>query len=186
MVVLTLNPGVGPHDYYGEYRDPVLRRALLNSYRRPDRHGSFMWLDPRFSWHGGFAYWHGHLKSLIRTLAERWGVERAAAQRRFAHLFAYMELCPYHSSSFSVSNKTLNHLRSVELARSFAPDVLRARAASGKCLLIVARRADPWGLRASPNVVVYRGPEARAARLTPSSRGGRRILRFLSGAIVAA
>src|ERR1041384_1395391 len=36
VVVLSLNRGVGPEDYYGEYRDPVLRQALLASYRQPN------------------------------------------------------------------------------------------------------------------------------------------------------
>src|SRR5574341_1060798 len=47
VIVLTLNPGVEPHDYYGEYRDARLRRAILASYQQPERFGHFMWLDPQ-------------------------------------------------------------------------------------------------------------------------------------------
>jgi hypothetical protein len=179
VVVLTLNPGVGPHDYLAEYRTPGLRKAYLANLRGL-RGRKFIWLDPALSWHSGFSYWHGHLRSLIRSLAQAWGTNPRRARERLAKLFACIELCPYHSSRFSLPRRTLAGLRSVEMARSFAHEVLLPRAQRGKCLLIVVRAAEGWGIRSGQNVVVYRGPETRGARLTPESRGGKAILRLLS------
>jgi hypothetical protein len=185
VVVLTLNPGVGPHDYYGEYGDPPLRRALLASYRQPNRHGSFMWLDPKHSWHGGFFYWNGRLRGTIRKLAHRWNIPHSAALRRFACLFACVELFPYHSARFGIPDSILESLPSVRLARSFAREVLVPRARRRECLLIVARSAERWHISKAPNVIVYRGTETRAAFLTPESRGGRCIVRYLSNRRIA-
>ncbi len=179
VVVLALNPGVGPHDYFGEYEVPAFRRALLRSRLRSGRRQGFLFLDPRFSWHGGFGYWHGRLRGVIERLADHWQVPIHKAHSRFARLFATIELLPYHSASFEMPVRILHQLPSVRLARSFVKDVLLRRAAAGRCLVVISRSAGLWGLPSRRNVLLYRGPEARAAFLTPGSRGGRRILTFL-------
>ena len=58
IYVLMLNPGLGPGDYF-EYKVPRLRRALIDNLRQKRRRGvmPFVFLDPRFAWHGGFGYW---------------------------------------------------------------------------------------------------------------------------------
>lgn len=179
VVILTLNPGVGPHDYFGEYETPGLRRALLSSLRNPTNSRGFLFLDPRFSWHGGFAYWHGRLKGVIEVLAHRWKLSIPDAHRKVASSIATLELLPYHSSRFGLPKGVLRDLPSVQLARSFAREVLLPRAKNGECLIIMARSAVRWGLKPGRNILVYSGSEARAAFLTPQSRGGRAIVRFL-------
>jgi len=63
IYILALNPGLGPHDYFGEYKVPKFRRALLSALKQrvSGNHLKFHWLDPQFSWHGGFRWWHGRL-----------------------------------------------------------------------------------------------------------------------------
>lgn len=179
VVVLALNPGVGPHDYFGEYRVPAYRRALVRSRKTAGASAGFLFLDPRFSWHGGFGYWHGRLRAVIAQLASHWRVPVPRATEKFARLFATIELLPYHSTAFGMSAKIMNHLPSVHLARAFVHDVLIPRAQANRCLIIVTRSARYWRLRKGRNVLVYRGTEARSAFLTPRSRGGARILAFL-------
>ena len=67
IYVLSLNPGLGPHDYFGESQVSDYRNALLaNLQQRFDGKGPpFLFLDPRHSWHGGFRYWHGKLAKII-------------------------------------------------------------------------------------------------------------------------
>ncbi len=61
IYVLMLNPGLGPNDYYGEYEVPEYRNALLSTLSQACsvERTPFLFLDPRFSWHGGFGWWHG-------------------------------------------------------------------------------------------------------------------------------
>jgi hypothetical protein len=69
VYVLSLNPGLAPGDYYGEYEVPAFRKALVNNLKQESL-GSipFFFLDPQYAWHGGFRWWHGKLEGLIKKL----------------------------------------------------------------------------------------------------------------------
>lgn len=70
IYLLLLNPGLGPHDYYGEHEVPEYRKALVENLQqtfRRDR-APFLFLDPQYSWHGGFGWWHGKLAGVAFTL----------------------------------------------------------------------------------------------------------------------
>src|SRR5690349_12438055 len=80
IYVLGLNPGVGPLDYYAEYKIPKYQKALLTNLKQafgPNRL-PFLFLDPQFAWHGGFDYWHGKLIGVMDRLTEEWGIPFAA------------------------------------------------------------------------------------------------------------
>lgn len=181
VVVLTLNPGLKPVDYFGEHYVKQYRRALLANLRlrQTDDRFPHIFLNPAFSWHSGFMYWHGHLARLIDTFAAQLNIERIDALSFFSKSIATLELVPYHSISFGLSNRIVSGLRSVDLAKSFVTDVLLPRARASKTLLVVARQAKHWGLCEGKGVVVYDGGETRAAYLTPNSRGGSAILKRL-------
>lgn len=181
IVILTLNPGLHLADYYGEQFVSAYRRALVANLRLRNKDTRYpnIFLSPTFCWHSGFSYWHGRLARLIDKFAEQTKVSRLEALALFSKSIATLELMPYHSSSFSVSNRVLSKLRSVALARAYVNDVLLPRVRASKLLLIVVRQAERWGLRRGKGIVVYEGSETRAAHLTPRSRGGRAILRHL-------
>ncbi len=178
VFVLMLNPGLGPSDYFGEYRVPEYRAALRANLRQ-ERDRPFFFLEPRYSWHGGFAYWHGKLHGLIGSLAQRNGISYGGARQLLQSQLAVLQLAPYHSPRSALSNRLLSALPSVALARAFAVEVLLPRAREGDCLVVVCRKAKTWGLPEMGNVVVYCASEARAAHLGPASRGGKAILEFL-------
>ncbi len=181
IYVLGLNPGVGPHDYYGEYEVPAFRRALQANLKQEFGSGRlpFLFLDPRFSWHGGFEWWHGKLAAVIDQLAKEWGIQFASARARLARRIASLELAPYHSKTFRDHGGWLRNLTSVALARAFARGYILPRIKRGEAIAIILRKARFWGLPKHPGVIRYTPQQARAAHLTPESPGGRAILKHL-------
>jgi hypothetical protein len=143
VVILTLNPGLNPIDYYGEFCVPEYREALCGTLQqRLDPSFPHIFLNPRFSWHSGFSYWHRRLARLIDTFTDDFKIARREALSFFARSVANLELLPYHSAF---------------------------------------RQGHRWSLKEGdpPNVVVYNPIEARAAHLTPESKGGKAILKHL-------
>jgi len=178
VYVLLLNPGFGPHDYFGEYEIPAFRRARIANLRQPPR-VQFLDLTPAFSWHGGFRYWHGRLTALISAFASSTRLSYGESRQFFANEIASVELVPYHSKTFHLPRKIVTNLRSVELAQQFVREVLLPRAKGNECLIVVTRSSGYWGLTKARNIVLYEGSETRSAHLSPNSRGGSAILRFL-------
>jgi hypothetical protein len=178
VFLLMLNPGFGPHDYFGEYTVPEYRAALLDNLRQ-DRSTSFLFLEPRFSWHGGYGYWHAKLWNVIAAFAKRADISYGDARHFFQSHIAALELAPYHSVNFSLPGRVLNSLRSVQLARAFVHEELVPRAKAGECLVVVTRAVKNWQLPRHRNVVAYTASEARGAHLSAKSRGGAAILEFL-------
>ena len=184
VFILSLNPGHDPTNYYGEYEVPEYRRALLANLKQEFGKASvpFLSLDPRFSWHGGFRWWHAKLAGVIEWLAkEVWKVPFSEARARLARELVSIELLPYHSAKFRDADKWLEKLTSVNLAREFVKDVVIPRARDGKAVVIVTRQVKAWKLPEDlpPNVIRYNPAEAQAAHLSPNSRGGRAILDHL-------
>jgi hypothetical protein len=180
IYVLLLNPGLGPSDYYGEYKVAEYRRALLDNLKqRVHGGGPFLWLDPRFAWHGGFDWWHGKLAKVIERLAAAWDVPFSEARARLASELASIELLPYHSKNFRDRGGWLRNLPSVQLAQRFVTDFVLPRVQRGDATLIITRKTSEWGINEQQGVVIYRGGETRAAHLSPESRGGRAILNRL-------
>lgn len=178
VFLLMLNPGFGPHDYFGEYEVPEYRDAPVNNLRQGPNN-SFLFLDPRFSWHGGFDYWHTKLRDVIAALAKSVCISYGEARKFVQSRIAAVELAPYHSANFSVPKRVFDSLQSVELARAFVREVLLPRAKAGECLLVATRAVKRWDLPRHRNIVLYGPAEARSAHLSVRSRGGSAILRFL-------
>jgi hypothetical protein len=181
VVVLMLNPGLSPVDYFAEYEVPEFRNTLLSNLQRsaacPEHLNPF--LNPQFAWHSGFGYWHGKFRELIANHAAAHGRSLAESLRVFSREIAFLELYPYHSESFGLPRSIRSRLVSARLACSYAHEVLLPRALSGETLLLVTRQAKEWDIGASRNVIVYSSGEARGAHLTPRSRGGEAILRHI-------
>lgn len=187
VVILMLNPGLHPADYFAEYKVHEYREALLSNLRQSRSRSSHpnIFLDPEYSWHSGFTYWYGKLRRLIEKYAREHGCSSADSLRVFAQSIAFLQLYPYHSESFGLPHKIKSKLKSAKLARSYAHEVLLPRAQQGRLLIVVARQAEAWELSkksAEPNVIEYSRAEARGAHLTPKSRGGGAILQQLVAA----
>lgn len=181
VYILLLNPGLGPTDYYGEYQVPAYRDAMMANLRQdfPKGNSHFLFLDPQFSWHGGFQWWHGKFARLIEVLSRARNEDYSSARDYLSSKIASIELFPYHSAGFRDAGHWLGTLPSTNLAREFVSDHLLPDARAGRSLVVVTRKAAEWGIPEQPGVVVYSGAEARAAHLTPMSRGGSAIIDFL-------
>ncbi len=180
VYLLMLNPGLSPGDYFAEWHHPGYAAAAAQNLTgaRP-----FLFLDPEFAWHPGFAYWHGKLAAVVRALSIATGLGHAEVLRRVARKICLLQLLPYHSPTFGVSRRVLQRLRSSQLAKDFVAEVLVPRARAGEALIVVARRAAFWDVPSDCGPVVYEGPATRAAHLTPKSHGGARILEVLMSEI---
>jgi hypothetical protein len=178
IYILMLNPGYGPHDYFGEYEVPEYRKAVLANLKQTFTSETlpFFLLDPQFSWHGGFNWWHGKLAGVIKELAHSRGVSFAEARSELGRKIASIELLPYHSTSFRDGDHWIRDLQSVKLARYYVKDYVLPRVANDKAIAIVTRQASVWNLPEHSGVIRYSGQEARAAHLSPSSPGGKAIL----------
>ena len=182
--ILLLNPGCGPLDFFGEDRVPEYRQAILDNLLQNDaaRRRGFFYLDPEFSWSGGFRYWHGKLRGVVEEFRERTGLGDVGAWDQVRGSIATLELVPYHSSKFRLPSRTLAQLESVRLVRSYLSDHLLPRARNGAATLVVTRKSRMWHVSGEENVIVYGAGQARGAHLGPTTAGGRAILaRLLQG-----
>jgi hypothetical protein len=155
IYILLLNPGLSPTDYFGEYEREDFRRHRLQTLRqRFGRTLPFGMLDPRFSWHGGYGWWHEKLAGVIGQVAESRGIPFATARAQVARRVAAIELLPYHSSVFRDGGQWLRRLPSVQLARSFVHDTVLPKVRRGEATVIVTRQAAQWHLPRHRGIVV--------------------------------
>jgi hypothetical protein len=180
IFILLLNPGLGYTDLWGEQNVRVLRdRLKANLYQSFDGiEFPFMWLDPEFCWHGGFAWWEKKLQKTILQLAEahfRGSYYRAA--KSLSKRLACLELIPYHSHSFG-AHQLLSELPSAIAMKEFVKNTLVPDAVRGGKTLIATRKTKEWDLPQNKKcVIIYNGGQARGASLGPKTLGGAAILR---------
>jgi hypothetical protein len=177
-----LNPGLGPGDYFGEYQISGFRDVILSNLKQDfsDKYLPFLFLDPQYSWHGGFTWWHSKFAGVIKELARIRHLTFAAARSELGRSLACIELFPYHSHSFSDAGGWIRDLPSVQLARNYVHDFVMPRVRQKEAIIIVTRQVRVWDLHPGEGVIVYSPIEARAAHLTPNSPGGRAIITHLS------
>lgn len=142
VVVLLLNPGLAPADFHAEFEHPAFRDALLQNLRGElrDTEFPFLFLDPAWSWTGGYAWCYRRLRRIIACFEKPLG-SRRAAQSFVAKNIAFLELIPYHSKDKPAN---FRQLKSVALAISAAATLRRM----GK-KIVIARAHEHWGLEES-------------------------------------
>jgi hypothetical protein len=179
IVLLLLNPGFSFTDYYAETHMPEFRRRLEQTLAQDfeDTEFPFVWLDPKYCWHGGFGWWEGKLREVITIIAkEKFKGRYFDALRDVSKRLAHVELVPYHSSSFN-AHRLIEDLPSVHAARRFAQEALVQAANRGDKTIIVTRQAASWRLpQGTHNLVVYEGGHTRGASLGAKTGGGQAIL----------
>lgn len=178
IFILLLNPGFGPGDYYAECKVPGFKKALKDNLKQNNKEG-FLFLNPKYSWHGGFIYWHKKLEKVIQKLSNKMKISFSEARQLLAANLACIELFPYHSRS---SLKLPNNLPSSILARGFVSDLIRNRVERKKAIVIATRHVKEWELpsRKIDGVIKYKKGQTRGAHLTPGTPGGDAIFEFLS------
>ncbi len=181
IYILLLNPGLGPYNYFAEYEVSKYRDVVISNLKQHLTSDvlPFYHLDPQFSWHGGFTWWHGKLSAVIEDLALSRKVSFAEARSELGKKIASIELLPYHSTSFRDADHWVRDLQSVKLAHQFVNDYVLSRVKKSKAIVIVTRQTKVWNLPQHSGVIQYGAREARSAYLTPASRGGEAILKHL-------
>lgn len=166
IVILLLNPGLGPLDYWAEEQSPEFRNHLIASLWQERR--THISLDPEWAWTGGFKWWEEKLRDVGKLIAlERFDGNYGRALRSLSERVLAVELVPYHSIKFGAS---LN-LSSMRKAQQFVSSIECDRT------VIITRGARHWSVNENPNVVRYSAGQARGASLSKKSPGGQAILR---------
>lgn len=165
VILLSLNPGIGAHDYFGEFQVPEYRDALYQNLRQQGN-APFPFLAPEHSWHGGAAYWLPRLRPVVKWVKASLGIDTTEAISLCASRLAVLELVPYHSSSFQLSDSAIQRLESSRLARAVVFEELLPRHHRGDCRLIVLRSRERWlkGARTAPAGDLIRFPDSYAPR----------------------
>jgi hypothetical protein len=181
IVVLGLNPGLAPTDYYAEYVDATFRARMLANLRQDltDHDFRFPYLDPSYCWHSGFVWWEAKFRSIASALArERYKGIYTQGLRHLAHRVAAIELVPYHSVTFA-DPTVMKKLPSAGVARLFVTRTIIPRVKKRDAVLIVTRQASGWGLPTDcgENLVVCKG--VRQVSLSENTEAGRAIRRHL-------
>jgi hypothetical protein len=164
LLILLLNPGLSPTDYWGEHKDKEFRSLLIRNLRQDNllnNNYPFLWLNPDLCWHAGFNYWFSKLRAVIVKISQhtafRGSVEQA--MKDVSRRIACVELFPYHSTTFDHSR--LLTLPSCQRSRQFA----RHMAESG-VKIVITRKVAEWALDAPTrlsNVIEYERRHRRGA-----------------------
>ena len=175
ILILLLNPGLGPTDFKAECEYPEYRSEMMGTLRQT--HKQHVCLDPKWAWTEGFAWWEQKFRRLAQEVAKRNpALSYFAALELIAHKVAWLELVPYHSRSFAGGF----NLRSSEVAKDFVHSELKKR----DRLIVVTRSVTAWGFAegdSSSNLVLYPSRQARGASIGPGTPGGDAILRRIFG-----
>jgi hypothetical protein len=177
VILLMLNPGLGPMDYYSELsdnRDASYVEALQKNLRGDIGDYPFFFLNPSFRWHPGAEYWHRRLGWLIDAFVAR-GLKPDESRRLVSQNFCCIQSLPYHSSDFSGLRSLLRSLPSVKLAH----DAARELASDTDRLTIVMRNVDFWNLPETDNVRHATIAHRRNAVIPPKSAHGGAVLQWL-------
>ena len=167
VVLLLLNPGVEPSDFYLEDNVPEYRKELVATIRQTRKANVF--LDPRWAWTSGFSWWEKKLRRIAEEIVhKKLAGSYGAALEMLSKELACLELVPYHSTAFGTKTNIPSATVAKQAARRIAED--------GSRTVIVARRVKEWDLPDQDNVIKYSPRQARGANLGPETPGGKAIL----------
>lgn len=180
IYILMLNPGFSSIDYYAEQNCQSFRHAAINCVRQEkfDEY-PFYSLNPKYLWTGGGQYWENKLKDIIKLYAKEKQVDYSTALRNISQNIALLELIPYHSLRYGLTNKIFNLIYSQKMMKEFVHTYVMNRVRRNKSSIIVTRKTKIWNLENNNNIIAYTGGEARGAHLSTNSRGGKKIIEFL-------
>lgn len=171
IYIVMLNPGFGILDYYAEFaKDKELRTALINNLwqEKFDVNYPFIFLNPKYLWHGGGQYYEGKFKKLIKKVKyDNNGYSYAQSLSHIAKRVAVLQLVPYHSKK---SPKNYAYLRSPEIMKVFI-DKLKLEAEKGEKCIICARGKQYLNLEedVNPNIIIFSGNQPRAAHFSENN-----------------
>lgn len=139
IFILMINPGFDHNDYYSE-TIPEYRNALISNLHQENLNEDypFFYLNPLFCHTSGGAYWLKKFNNIIKTLYQQgYGYEQILSL--ISKNTCVLELFPYHSKNFNISNIILNNCASVSLIRDFVQSIIE-----NNKLVICLRQPNNW------------------------------------------
>lgn len=181
IYILMLNPGFSSIDYYAEQYCKKFREAEINClYQNQNIEYPFYCLNPEFIWTGGGAYWENKLRDIIKENSKIKRINYVGSTKEIAQKVALLELIPYHSISYRLSEKVEEQVESRNVMKEFVKDYVYKKVQNDKACIIITRKVKIWDLPNHKNIIAYEGGETRGAHLTSKSRGGLKILDYLN------
>lgn len=158
---LLLNPGFSPQDYSDE-SNADYKKVLINNIFQQNNEFAFFPLNPKYCWTGAARWWHRKLKLLINTTKDTKKCSYKDACSFLSTKICALELFPYHSQHFSISEKKLSEIQSVKLIKRY---VLKQSKVLKK-KFVVMRKINYWGLGEGDNITTFTPGEARGAHIS--------------------
>ncbi len=143
VYIVTLNPGSG-EDEHTNWKNPDLLRLWKQNLLQQDTKYPFYYLNPILADTGGGKWWlaTSKLANIIGYFTEVFG-NRDKALEFVAKNICDIELCPYHSESWSDKhNNVVNKIPSVQATIDFLKDHVIPGVINGTKTLIVLRRVS--------------------------------------------
>lgn len=183
IFILSLNPGLHPGDYILE-TDPKFIEIHNKNMRQEKMEYPFYFLNPYLSIHPGYSYWFKKFRDLINEIKNHIGTKWVEAQKLLSGLVATLELVPYHSQSFGLTDSILGDLKSVYVMKQYVKTFLVPKAEKREILIIITRKIRYWDLNESDNVILYKSNETQSASLGRNSRAFKPMMEMIKTSIV--
>ena len=178
IFILSLNPGLHPGDYILE-KDPKYIEIHNRNLRQEKMEYPFYFLNPYLSIHPGYTYWFKKFRDLINEIKDHFSIKWVEAQKRLSELLAILELVPYHSQKYGLTDSILSDLMSVKVMKHYVNDILVPKAEKKQILIIITRKIKYWDLKESTNVILYKSSENQSASLGKNSRAFKPMMEII-------
>lgn len=173
VFILTLNPGFAPLDYLAEYENSNFRKAQISMLLQEEESEKFPYLNPKFSWHGGWDYWtkKGRLGGIIEEVSNRFNYTHKKSLSIISEKIAVLELVPYHSRFYKRKSDVFKKLKSPKVMKEFVHEELAGKAKKGEVYIVCTRSGKDWDFdkpkhSKCENIKVYGGGECRGGYLS--------------------
>ncbi len=155
VYILTLNPGLETGDYL--YDQHSLYQELQgNNLRQVPMEYPLFILDPRLSFHSGYAYWVKKFRTHVEKLYKEKIGSRKEILRSISQTVAILELVPYHSLRFPAKLiAKVDQLPSVKMMLEFVQNSIVPRAQNNQATIIITRKVDLWKSPDGVNIIKY-------------------------------
>ncbi len=183
IFILSLNPGLHPGEYLLE-TDPKYVEIHKKNMRQEKMDYPFYFLNPYLSIHPGYTYWFKKFRDLINEIRDHFGIKWVEAQKRLSGLVTTLELVPYHSQTFGLTDNILTKLESVKVMKQYVNEILIPKAEKKEILIIITRKTRFWNLKESDNVILYRKNETQSASLGRNSRAFKPMMEMIKDSIL--
>ncbi|MEN7547845.1 hypothetical protein AAG747_07990 [Rapidithrix thailandica] len=183
IYLLMVNPGFHHNDYYSENSVIEYRTALARNLRQEnlDENFPFLYLNPQFCHTSGGEYWLKKFNSLIEGLKDRLGNNYSYDNilSLISRNICILELFPYHSINFKLSQRVINNCPSVKRIRQFVDSIINNN--ERDILIACLRQPNNWGINENNNDHLYILPphQRQSASLKTSGTLGSMILNRL-------